>query len=143
MVNPSYQLKYIFWLSGSGLVLVAVNALIFYLFMRENYQILIELSPMTEEAKAQLYSELSHIIFLVFLVSSAFLTAVSFVGLIFSHRTAGPLYHFKRIFGSIKKGNYSDRVRLRPGDDFKDVAGAFNEMMDTVERELKSRTPNP
>ena len=139
VINPAYQMKYIFWLTGSGLALCGLNAFIFYYFMKENYQILIELSPMTDEAKTQLYSELSHIIWLVLLVSIIFLIAVSIVGLVTSHRTAGPLFHFKRVFSEIKKGKYGDRICLRPGDEFHDVAKVFNEMMDNVERDVQTR----
>lgn len=132
LINPGYQLKYLFWLTFTGMSLVTINAYFFYYSTKENYDILVDLSPMTSEAKAQLYYELHWTIFRLAGFSLLFLACVGVVGLILSHRTAGPLYHFKRVFSDIKKGNRAARVRLRPKDDFQDVAQEFNEMMDSL-----------
>ena len=132
LINPAYQLKYVFWVSTAGVTLIVANALIFYYYIRENYSILVELSPMDDAAKSQLYSELNEIIIKLGIFGLVFVLITAFIGIKMSHRTAGPMYHFKRIFGDIKNGKIEARVRLRPDDDFKDVANAFNEMMDTV-----------
>ncbi|MEK6705992.1 MAG: methyl-accepting chemotaxis protein [Bdellovibrionota bacterium] len=137
LINPRYQLKYIFWLTTTGLVLTALNAIVFYFYVSENYSILVDLSPMTEEAKLQLYSELRQIVVMLSAISAMFLTVVGIIGVVFSHRTAGPLYHFKKIFGLIREGRTDMRVRLRPNDDFQDVASSFNEMMDSLETKMK------
>ena len=132
LINPTYQLKYIFWLALTGFVLFVFYAVNIYFHIKENYSILVELSPMTAEAKHQLYHELDSLIFKLGLGSMGFLVGVIFIGLVMSHRTAGPLYHFKRVFDSIKDGAMDSRIRLRPKDDFLDVAQSFNEMMDQL-----------
>jgi HAMP domain-containing protein len=132
LVNPQYQIKYIFWLTLPGFILIAINASIFFYYIRENYMFLVELSPMTEEAKTQLYGELYQIIIKLVLISSAFLGFLAFLGIILSHRTAGPMFHFKRVFNEIKGGRPETRVKLRPKDDFQDVAKSFNDMMDQL-----------
>lgn len=132
LINPSYQLKYLFWLTLSGLVLVFLNAYSFYSYTRENYDLLVDLSPMTDEAKAQLYLELNQIVFRLGLISVGFLVVAGIIGVVLSHRTAGPMFHFKRVFRSIREGNLNARVHLRPKDDFQDVAKEFNDMMDSV-----------
>lgn len=130
LINPKYQLRYIFWLTGTGLILVALNAGLFYSYVSENYQILVDLSPMTDEVKAQLYTELNQVMIKLIGLSLLFLVLVGILGIVFSHRTAGPMFHFKRVFNAVKNGDKSQRVRLRPTDDFQDVAKAFNDMMD-------------
>ena len=132
LINPAYQIKYIFYVSTTGILLIAANASIFYAYIKENYATLIDLSPMEDNVKAELYHELNVIFLKLAVISSFFILITAFIGLKLSHRTAGPLYHFKRVFNDIKGGKTDARVRLRPGDDFKDVANAFNEMMDTV-----------
>ncbi len=132
LIDPKYQLKYSFWLSFTGFMLVLLNSALFYYYIRENYELLVELSPMTNDAKAQLYRELNEIVLRLTLISVSFLTVVSALGIIMSHRTAGPLYHFRRVFELIKKGDRAARVRLRPTDDFQEVAKSFNEMMDSM-----------
>ncbi len=141
-INPQYQTRYIFWISLSGLLLVICNSTIFYFFTSENYALLVDLSPMTDEAKMQLYKELKQIITLLITGNLAFLVLISIVGLIFSHRAAGPLYHFKRVFRDIKNGNLAARIRLRPHDDFKEVAAEFNEMIEILDEKL-GRPRNP
>lgn len=138
LINPKYQIKYIFYISTSALLIVLFYSFITYYYIHENYALIIDLAPITEEAKSQLQKELIQLILHIAGISSLFITAVSFIGLKLSHRTAGPLYHFKRVFTEIRQGTLSARVKLRPKDDFQDVAIAFNEMMDTLEDTKKN-----
>ncbi|MEW6055741.1 MAG: methyl-accepting chemotaxis protein [Bdellovibrionota bacterium] len=131
-LNPSYQTRYVLWITLTGVFLVALQSIIFYVFTRENYEILVELSPMTDDAKLQLFEELRTIIVLLISASVIFISVMAFLGVVFSHRTVGPLYHFKRVFDDIRSGNKSARIRLRPKDDFQEVAKSFNEMMDSL-----------
>ncbi len=133
LINPAFQLKYAFWLSASGLTLVSMNAALFYLYTRENYSTLVELSPMTDDVRRLLQTELRLIILQLSALSLAFVILMTLLGIVISHRAAGPLFHFNRIFREIAEGNRQARVRLRPGDDFQDVAASFNRMMDSLE----------
>jgi methyl-accepting chemotaxis protein len=130
LLNPRYQLKFVFLAAGSSFLLAAANAGVFYHYVRENYAILVELSPMTDEAKAQLYRELHQIFLVLGVFTIGFAAVVGSLALWLSHRTAGPLYRFRQVFNEIRDGNTALRIRLRPGDEFHDVAEAFNEMMD-------------
>jgi hypothetical protein len=130
LLNPRYQLKFIFWLTIPGLCLIAVNALIFYYYVRENYSILVDLSPMTEAAKSQLYSELNSIIIKLVSFSAFFLAVVIFLGLVLSHRTVGPLYRLKRVCEAVCNDDIAGaEIQLRPKDDFKDVADSFRSVI--------------
>lgn len=102
--------------------------------MRENYKVLVDLSPMEDDVKIQLYRELDQILGLVLLFSLAALLATALFGLVVSHRTAGPLYHMKRVFKAVRRGDSNMRVRLRALDDFRDVADEANAMIDTLQR---------
>lgn len=133
IVNPQYQLRYIFWLSLSGVLLIVIYSCLVYYYVSENYALIVELAPITDEAKAQLYSELRGVVIRLSGLSLFFVGFTGILGLFFSHRTAGPLYHFNRIFKEIGGGNTQARVRLRPTDDFREVAASFNEMMDEIE----------
>ena len=106
-----------------------------YVHIKENYSILVDLSPMTNEAKKQLYFELNALVVKLSVGSVIFLCGVALIGLVMSHRAAGPLYHMKRVFEAIRDGKHDARVRLRPKDDFLDVAASFNEMMDALTKQ--------
>ncbi len=132
LLNPRYQLRYILLAAGSAMLVSVLYSTIFYIYIKENYSILVELSPMTDEAKAQLYSELRHIVMLLGAGSLGFVAMVSCLALFLSHRSAGPLYHFKRVFEEIRSGKSDVRIHLRPRDDFQEVAESFNSMMEAV-----------
>jgi HAMP domain-containing protein len=109
-----------------------LNSLIAYSYIKENYVLLVELGPMTDEAKEQMYRELWQLSLALGGTSLLFILVVGALGLFLSHRTAGPLYHFKRVFDEIRAGKTRQRVRLRPSDEFHEVAESFNQMMDTL-----------
>jgi methyl-accepting chemotaxis protein len=134
LINPQFQLRYIFWLTWTGLMLFIFFAINLYVHVKENYSVIVDLSPMPEEAKYQLHRELHVLAFKLGIGSLFFLGAVAIVGLVMSHRAAGPMYHFKRVFEGIKAGKLDERVHLRPKDDFIDVAHSFNEMMDSLQK---------
>ena len=132
LINPRYQLKYVFWLNVNALGLIFIYARIVYEYIQENYLILVDLAPITAEARLQLYSELNEIIIKLGIISLLFLVVVTLFGLLFSHRTAGPLFHFEKVFKEVKGGNTACRIKLRPKDEFRSAAIEFNEMMDKL-----------
>ena len=65
-----------------------------------------------------------------------YLLFVVLISAILSHKMAGPVYHFERVCKAIAKGDYSQRVHLRKGDQLTDLQEDFNTMMDRVEAEI-------
>ncbi|HNV86131.1 MAG TPA: methyl-accepting chemotaxis protein [Candidatus Omnitrophota bacterium] len=53
-----------------------------------------------------------------------------------SHKIAGPLYHFNRIFKELKAKNLTARVRLRKYDEGKKIAETFNEAVLELDRSV-------
>lgn len=138
LLNPRFQGKYVLLVGGAALLVSIVYAGIFYSYIKENYAILVELSPMTDAAKAQLYSELRQIVLLLGAGSLVFVSVVSWLALFFTHRSAGPLYQFKKVFEDIRSGKVDARIHLRPWDDFQEVADSFNEMMESLDKKDSS-----
>lgn len=58
---------------------------------------------------------------------------------ILSHKMAGPVYRFEQTCKAIAKGDFSQRVHLRKGDQLTDLQEEFNKMMDRVETEIKKQ----
>jgi methyl-accepting chemotaxis protein len=50
-----------------------------------------------------------------------------------SHKIAGPLYRFERIFETVKEGNLSEKVRLRKGDYLINEMDHINEMLESLQ----------
>lgn len=64
---------------------------------------------------------------------------VVLISAILSHKMAGPVYRFEQTCKAIAKGDFSQRVHLRKGDQLTELQDEFNKMMDRVEAELKKK----
>lgn len=132
IINPKFQMKYIFWVTMGGLTVMTGYAFIFYYFVKENYMILVDMADMTKEAKDLLYHELHVIILLLIAFSVLFLIITTIIGIVFSHRVAGPLYKLNLVISKIKEGNTDERCHFRPNDEFREIANNFNEMLNSI-----------
>ncbi len=65
-----------------------------------------------------------------------YLLFVVLISAILSHKMAGPVYRFEQTCKAIAKGDFSQRVRLRQGDQLTELQEEFNKMMDRVEAEI-------
>lgn len=54
-----------------------------------------------------------------------------------SHRVAGPLLRFRRVFRAVSKGNLTGRVQLRKNDYLKHDAEMLSEMLDSLRTRLR------
>ncbi|MBC7690432.1 MAG: methyl-accepting chemotaxis protein [Methylotenera sp.] len=133
IIDPEYQYQYMMWSLLVGCVLVTIFGSVFYHFMQSTYDLMIEVLKLAPSDAEEFRRNFKLILGLLLIVSVLFVGVTAVLALFFSHRTAGPLYHFKRVFNEIENGNRSARVRLRPKDDFQAVAMAFNAMMDSIE----------
>ena len=64
---------------------------------------------------------------------------VVLISAILSHKMAGPVYRFEQTCKAIAKGDFSQRVHLRKGDQLTELQDEFNKMMDKIEEELKKK----
>ena len=53
-----------------------------------------------------------------------------------SHRLAGPLYRFENILDAIKKGDLTQRFKLREKDEFVELQNSINEHTDTLDKNI-------
>ena len=51
-----------------------------------------------------------------------------------THRMAGPLFRIEQIAREMIQGNLAIRIRLRKGDELKELAGLINEALSNIER---------
>jgi methyl-accepting chemotaxis protein len=132
-LNKRFQTKAILLSAGIGSVVAVAYSAAFYILMKDNYEILVDLSPMTESAKQLLHQELRQTVLLLVLGTLVFLLGTVTLALFVSHQAAGALYRMKTVFEQVAGGEFSKRIALRPGDDFKDVADAANRAIEALE----------
>ena len=64
------------------------------------------------------------------------LFAIVVVSIFISHEVAGPLIHLEKSMQKIADGDFTGKVQLRRGDEFKEIALAFNSMTDELKMKL-------
>lgn len=81
-----------------------------------------------------LLNELPTIVRSSTLLSLAFLVPfMAGVGLVLTHRIAGPIYRFETYLGQVVRGEQSGPVRIRKGDEFQDLCTLINDAVSAVE----------
>src|SRR3972149_2726436 len=55
-----------------------------------------------------------------------------------SHRIAGPLYRFRKVFGAVARGDLSVRAKLRKGDYLGKESESLNEMIASLRAKIES-----
>lgn len=68
-----------------------------------------------------------------------FISPLIFVlGLLFSHKIAGPVYRIEKSIYEIAKGNLSLKIKLRKGDELWDLADIINSMTENIRSSIDS-----
>ncbi len=65
------------------------------------------------------------------------LAVVFALSLIFSHFVAGPIYRFEKTLEAMRDGDLTILVRLRPRDEFKEIANLFNQTLASLRNRLQ------
>lgn len=143
MINPRYQLKCASLTAATGALLVTATVAILFVFIRENFIIWAGMTQMSDDLQLRLNTELRHVIWGISWIALVWIALICLFSVVLTHRTAGPLYHFQRVFDEIRAGKFDTRIRLRPHDEFHEVAQSFNSMMETLlenQEKTKSET---
>ncbi len=129
-VNPSFQLGYCLRLVVLGLCFALVTGTLSYTYLR---MVLGRFQPPTEPASVELLQSFALTFGLASLTFCGFLFAV---GIVLSHRAAGPLYAFERFLEDLLSGK-SKPLKLRAGDEFRhleELAGSISEKVGKIRR---------
>ncbi|MBN1353106.1 MAG: hypothetical protein JW994_00355 [Candidatus Omnitrophica bacterium] len=59
------------------------------------------------------------------------------IGILTSHKIAGPIYRMIKFLDGMVAGDYSQRIHLRKGDELQDVADAINRLAEKLNAEKK------
>lgn len=86
-----------------------------------------------------LYDEFIPVAASFFYKIAIYLLFVVIISAILSHKMAGPVYRFEQTCKAIAKGDFSQRVHLRKGDQLMELQDEFNKMMDRIEAEINQK----
>jgi hypothetical protein len=120
LILPSLQLRLIV----AFLSLAAITLLLQYLLvMRALAQVATELP----HDGNLLVDSMGSILTQIFLISATVILPITFVvGMLATHRLAGPLYRFKMYLNSVVRGEKPADCKLRRGDELQDLCELIN-----------------
>ena len=128
-VKKNLQLRYMLLIILSvlsGLLIIAYELTFTLNEAFDKYPVLLQ--PLYDQFPSMAYSFIYKlIIYVVFVV---------LISAILSHKMAGPVYRFEQTCKAIAKGDFSQRVHLRKGDQLTELQEEFNKMMDRVADEI-------
>jgi methyl-accepting chemotaxis protein len=137
----AFQLRYGIWLATIGAFCFFLMGGLIHLSIHHA----IQSSPQSDAVKqiaAELLSPRAMFLGYDVLLPAGILTVFLFaIGIVGTHRIAGPLFAMKRHMNRVRKGRVRSPIRLRRGDELLDVASSLNAMLETsweFESELDS-----
>ena len=113
-INPRFQLKYCFSLVLCGLGLTLILGTYSYTYLK------VSVTELRGVNALETHSLLGPYVMTFGIVSLTFCAVLFVVGLILSHRTAGPLYAFERFLSDYIEGKPT-KLKLRDGDEFMEL----------------------
>ena len=132
LIDPKFQLKFIAILVVTNILIALIILGSMYLFFINSSSLYGVLQYMHSDTSINFRKELNQYLILLSGLGGLFIILIGFIALILSHRAAGPIYRFKKIYDHITDGKTEERVHLRPKDDFQEAAHSFNKMMDKI-----------
>ena len=120
-INPRFQLKYCFTLMLCGFGLTLILGTYSYTYLN------VSINELRGLNMIQSASFLKPFVMTFAIVSMTFCAVLFVVGLILSHRAAGPLYAFERFLNDHIDGKPA-KLKLRAGDEFKELERLANKL---------------
>lgn len=126
-INPKYQLNYCAKLVGFGISFAIIAGVYSYTFMK------VAIQSLVGEKAAANDQFLIPFVFTFIAVSATFNILLFMVGLILSHRAAGPVYAFEKFLEDLIEGK-TRNLKLRAGDDFTHLEELAKELTDKLHK---------
>ena len=143
LINPGFQLRVLGWMGALCALVLAVSYgaswYFFHKFELQGMALGLPANHVFFEFLDGQRREMNYI----FLGSGAVIAVlVSVVGVLMSHRIAGPMYRLKKHMRMVADGETTENVKFRKGDFFPEIADGYNEQMERF-RKLAKKKPAP
>ena len=130
-IKKNLQIRYMLLICLSvlcGLTIMTMELTLTFNELFDSYPVLMQ----------PLYDAFLPILSHFFYKIAIYILFVVLISAILSHKMAGPIYRFEQTCKAVAKGDFSQRVHLRQGDQFMELKDEFNKMMERVEAEINS-----
>lgn len=135
LINPGFQYKFMAWVLGWAAFSLLVFFLSNYFFFDQMIVRGKEMGLASNHAYFMLINDQKVFMARIYLIASTVLTvAITFWGLFFSHRIAGPMFRLQRTFNQAAESgkDITSEIRFRESDFFAEVPESINTYLDAV-----------
>jgi HAMP domain-containing protein len=113
------------------------NALLFYKFVKGNYEIFFHSYPTDAQEFIDLkFNDLQSFILILIAVSILTTIVLAVYAVINSHRTTGAGFRIQTVIEELKSGKADSRIHLRKNDELQALAQSINELMDQIDKKV-------
>ena len=127
IINRKFQRTFLLHTVLSTLVVIIINVVTVWYFFRQSYFYGKAMAFPNNHAYFFLLQRQTHIALGVGIVGGlVILIALTVMGVLFSHRIAGPLFRIQRHMNEIADGKPIIEIEFRKNDFFREIADAFN-----------------
>lgn len=141
LINPPFQYSFMRYFVGIAAVTIAVfyAAKAFFFYEVQGYLKGMGFSP--DHVLYDYLSRQSRLMDGIFAIAAIMEVGfLGWMGLRISHRVAGPLHRLKIEMLRTARGGEVTHLKFRDGDYFEDLAGAYNEQMEEVQKRANRTT---
>lgn len=123
LINKSFQLKFSSFLA----IIVILSTIVYPMTIYELYgSVALSLSSQFPHASQDFLIKRASILQMLIIWQVTFTVLIFIIGIFLSHKIAGPIYKLQQFIRSIKSTNKHDKLVLRNGDHFTEVAKEYN-----------------
>ena len=134
LIIPSFQGRLIILIVLLGFVCAVFNGNLYYSYVDDSYDFILKYSSLSQELIDERHRDLLVFGVLLGLATLLITLVIAIWALVVTHRAAGAIYRIKKVMEEIGSGNVKARISLRKKDDFQDLAKAFNQLMDDLQK---------
>lgn len=130
LVNPRFQWRFIAFMAAVSLLAIAVLFTSNILFFRNMEQAALSVGLTADNPYFDFLDEQKSTLYTLYVgVSGVAFVLMMGLGILYSHRIAGPLHNLRNTMQRIADGEDPSDVNFRRSDQFQDLAESFNAMI--------------
>ncbi len=135
LIQPTLQLTLPVCLLLLTLGFAAVSAMHSHMAYGRLFELALEHTEQREFFEKDLKAQTADFKVVSGALAGAYVLIVMVVSILYAHRLVGPSVAFRRQLEAMKNGDFSQRVKLRKGDAFAEIADDLNELAEIFERD--------
>ncbi len=135
LINPHFQMRFVAFSIVSSLVVILLVVGMQYYFFNHYQSLGVQNGIPSDHIFFEFLREQRNFITIAMVILAGIITVVQVaLGVLFSHRVAGPLYRMNKHMQDVAAGSDQLHCQFRKNDYFPELAENFNAMISKMER---------